>query len=55
MNTAQKLVWTAFIIGFFVLTAIDHYDYGDGEFVLGYLFLGWIPALIMHKIWRDKK
>lgn len=52
MNKAQKIVWTIYIIILiYLLLTYDNYSDAAALFVL----FGWIPALVLHIIWKDKK
>ena len=56
MNKAQKIIWTIYL--FLLLTLFIRAVGGlrDGNEVLhAYFVLGWIPFLIAHFIWREKK
>lgn len=50
MNKAQKIIWSGYIILFIPCLLFEAED----SFFL-YLLLGWLPALILSFIWKDKK
>jgi len=56
MSKSQKIVWSfylLFIIYFFLKSVGGLTD--DSNIFIAYLVFGWIPFLIAHFIWKDKK
>jgi len=56
MNKAQKIIWTAYlsliIVGIIRTTCTGY----NKDYLLWItLLFGWIPFLIAHFIWREKK
>ena len=56
MNKVQKIVWTAYLFLFVILFLRSVGGMTDDENALvAYIVFGWVPFLIAHFIWRDKK
>lgn len=56
MNKPQKIVWTFYlllIVFLFLRTVGGLRD--DSNVFIAYLVFGWLPFLLVHFIWRDKK
>lgn len=54
MNKIQKVIWTVYLFfWFYIFFFIDYYYRED--YIFGYLFFGWIPFLIAHFVWKDKR
>ncbi len=57
MNKPHKIIWTSYLfvwIFLFVTQKSDFFAYGE-SILVEYLLFGWIPFLIAHFIWKDKK
>jgi len=56
MSKPQKIVWSfyLFLIVFLFLKAVEGGG-NDLNVFIEYLVFGWIPFLIGHFIWKDKK
>lgn len=50
MNKSQKIIWTIYL-----LIIVFSFLQKNGDILLRYLVFGWIPFLIAHFIWREKK
>lgn len=64
MNKTQKIAWTVYLVFLFLVFLNKEVffirDIRTGSLTNERLFgtyvnFGWIPALILHFIWRDKK
>jgi len=54
VNKPRKIIWTVYL-AFWLYIAFFIRSYDKSDYIFLYLIFGWIPFLIAHFIWRDKK
>lgn len=54
MNTPQKIIWTIYVL-IYLYIALFGPEYDKESWFVSYILFGWIPFLILHFMWGNKK